>query len=145
MEVVWLLVALFGNDLFPGSSMRRRRFAASVSVVLFLSWAIIEVDRLPDVPEGLWFFAMAGVSCGLLGSLLLMRAPKNGRESQPPCLLDQSGGSGKVAKTMTPRVSWNAAAHQPLSGGAPAGMLVCRHKRRRQWRAVEGRSLNGRA
>ncbi len=46
-------------------------------VLTFLCWAGLEVELLPTVPRGVWFFSMAGLSCGLLGSLLLLRAPKN--------------------------------------------------------------------
>ncbi len=81
MGVVWLLIVLHGADPIPSSPMRRRRFAAWLWVFVFVWWAVMELDRLRDVPRVVWLFTMAGLSCGLLGSLLLMRAPRNGRES----------------------------------------------------------------
>ncbi len=79
--VAWLLIVLFGTDPIPSSPLRRRRFAASIWVLLFLSWLGLKIDLLPKVPGGVWFFSMPGLSCGLLGSLLLLRAPKCGRAS----------------------------------------------------------------
>ncbi len=75
--IVWLLIVLFGADPVPSSPLRRRRLAASMWVLTFLCWTGLEIDLLPKVTRGVWFFSMAGLSCGLVGSLLLLRAPKN--------------------------------------------------------------------
>ncbi|TAM56529.1 MAG: hypothetical protein EPN53_01670 [Acidobacteria bacterium] len=79
--IVWLLIVLFGTDPVPNSPLRRRRFAASMWVLTFFCWVGLEVDQLPMVPRGVWYFSMAGLSGGLIGSLLLLRAPKNDRAS----------------------------------------------------------------
>ncbi|TAM48599.1 MAG: hypothetical protein EPN53_09725 [Acidobacteria bacterium] len=81
MEVASPPIVPLGADPVAGSPLRRRRVATSLWVFVQLWWIIRERARLQD-PSGVgWSFAIAAEPCGLLGSLPLMRAPRNGREA----------------------------------------------------------------
>lgn len=80
--VVFMLLALRGALLPPDAEPWRRRLMATCYAVTFLCWGGILLDRLGAIPRGLWIASLGGLTCGLIGSLLLFVGWRRARVPQ---------------------------------------------------------------
>ena len=78
--VVWLLLVVVGADSLSEETVRRRRFRGTSALVVFICFALMLWNRFGEMARGAWWVSLVGVVCGLLGSLLLFRAPKSASE-----------------------------------------------------------------
>lgn len=80
--VAFLFLALRGALLPPDIERRRRRLMATCYAVTFLLWGGVLLDRPGAMPTGVWIVSLGGLSCGLIGSLLLFMGWRRARVSQ---------------------------------------------------------------
>jgi hypothetical protein len=73
---VFMVLALRGALLPPDVEVRRRRLMAACFAVTFLCWGGILLDWAMAMPTGVWIVSLGGLSCGLIGALLLLRGTR---------------------------------------------------------------------